>query len=222
MGCEGQARGWHGRFKRTLSLPERFWSKVDKSGTCWIWIGGRYPDGYGLFHILVSGRWRLIAAHRVAYELAGGTLQGGLTIDHLCRNRLCVRSSHLEQVTRGENTLRGLGPPAKNSRKTHCKRGHALQGENLFIGRNGYRQCATCLRLRSRAGYERRRYRKMCRTDSIDAPSINATIGVPPPQVNTATVIETSLHRAPSLMNSGPPEDPNHPEAEYLTRPEKS
>ena len=35
-----------------------------------------------------------------------------------------------------------------NARKTHCKRGHPLSGENLAIGTNGSRQCRACAKIR--------------------------------------------------------------------------
>ncbi len=35
--------------------------------------------------------------------------------------------------------------------KTHCPQGHPYSGENLFVRKNGKRECKTCMRLRSRA-----------------------------------------------------------------------
>ena len=45
-------------------------------------------------------------AHRAAYALDVGPIPEGLTIDHLCRVRHCVRPDHLEPVTQAENTRR--------------------------------------------------------------------------------------------------------------------
>lgn len=91
---------------------ERFLSKVDTAGDgCWEWIGARHRNGYGLFqagrrspanHAVPEG------AHRVAYRLFVGTIPENAVIDHLCRNRACVRPEHLEAVSSGENTRRGL------------------------------------------------------------------------------------------------------------------
>lgn len=55
-------------------------------------------------------------AHRYAYELAYGPIAEGLVIDHLCRNKPCVRPDHLEAVTNAENIRRGKN--AKVSDKT--------------------------------------------------------------------------------------------------------
>ena len=49
-----------------MNEKERFMSKVDTSGECWIWTG--YCDkkmGYGMFWM--NGTMRL--SHRVAYEM---------------------------------------------------------------------------------------------------------------------------------------------------------
>ena len=41
---------------------ERFWAKVEKTETCWIWTGTRMRGGYG--HLVVGGVG--IRAHRYA------------------------------------------------------------------------------------------------------------------------------------------------------------
>ena len=44
-----------------LSIPERFWSKVNKTDTCWLWIASTDHGGYGRF--FVSGK-KFDSAHR--------------------------------------------------------------------------------------------------------------------------------------------------------------
>ena len=121
-----------------------FWAKVEKTDDCWAWRGRINSDGYGR-HYLSTGD---VAAHRLAYELCVGPIPKGLTIDHLCRNRGCVNPGHMEPVTNRENVLRGVSPAAVNARKTHCKHGHPLSGENLMIVPRG-RECRECGRLKS-------------------------------------------------------------------------
>src|SRR5258706_11387542 len=101
----------------------RFWTKVDRSaGTegCWPWLAYKKPEGYGHFRI---GR-DIKLVHRISYEMLIGAIPEGLQLDHLCRIRSCVNPLHLEPVTNKENVLRGEGITAKQSRQTHCLRGH--------------------------------------------------------------------------------------------------
>lgn len=107
---------------------------------CWQWIGNKTGLGYG--YIKCDGRRRL--AHRVAYELHRGPIPDGLVLDHLCRHSWCVNPYHLEAVTQGENTRRGVGISVRNARKTHCPQGHPYSGNNVRYHANGDRICRTC------------------------------------------------------------------------------
>lgn len=113
---------------------------------CWLWTAGwNRKIGYGLMYVRGRGRFGIEYAHRLSYELFNGPLVKGMTIDHLCRVRLCVNPKHLEQVTRGENVLRGIGFAAVNARKTHCDRGHAYSVENSpSWNRKNNRICKAC------------------------------------------------------------------------------
>ncbi len=124
-------------------MMERFWSKVDKSGSCWVWTASR-NSGYGQFAIRTGTP---VLAHRVAWELTRGPVPEGMQLDHLCRNRLCVNPDHLEPVTNRQNTLRGIGPTAVNARKTECKRGHSLA--DAYVSK-GMRYCRTCALVKQR------------------------------------------------------------------------
>ena len=146
LGCVMKARPWR----------ERLWEKVDKSGDCWVWTASVDGGGYG--QIAVNGTVR--GVHRISYEETAGPIPDGLEIDHLCRNRRCVRPSHLEAVSHRENILRGISFSAENARKTHCPRGHPLSGSNILMHRFlriGKRVCRTCTNEQQRAAYHRRK-----------------------------------------------------------------
>jgi hypothetical protein len=87
-------------------LPGRFWSKCipEPNSGCWLWTAYLDRDGYGTIRIGLA-KFR---AHRVAYDAKKQTIPPGLQIDHLCRTPCCVNPEHLEAVTPGENTRRGL------------------------------------------------------------------------------------------------------------------
>jgi hypothetical protein len=138
-----------------------FWEWVDKDSSpdgCWMWTGrdfNKKPHGsYGMWKDL-TGKRRL--AHRVAYELAVGPIPEGLTLDHLCRVTLCVNPAHLEAVTQGVNTLRGVGPSAVNARRSHCSHGHVFDEANTYVTPDGRRQCRACNRARTDRYYLRKR-----------------------------------------------------------------
>jgi hypothetical protein len=120
---------------------------------CWTWVGSRDPEGYGQS----SRRGQVLKAHRMAWVALVGPIEDRLQLDHLCRFRACVRPAHLEPVTHRENTLRGIGPSARNARKTHCANGHSLSGSNLRITRRGNRECVECRRIWNRENMRRAR-----------------------------------------------------------------
>lgn len=117
----------------------RFWEKVEKTpDSCWLWTGTKDRNGYGLAMKTV--------AHRVAYAIEVGPIPAGLTLDHMCRNRACVRPSHLRPCTMRENVLaphsRSLS--ALNAAKTHCSAGHPFSRANTRVNSKGHRSCARC------------------------------------------------------------------------------
>ena len=138
---------------------ERFWEKVDRSGVsdCWLWTGAIQPNGYGRFwHYGKQGY-----AHRAAYRMFVGPIPEGLQLDHLCRVRHCVNPDHLEAVTLKENLNRGFGgSPGGRARattqlaKAQCSNGHPYSKENLWVSKNGWRQCRACGRENKRKHYK--------------------------------------------------------------------
>lgn len=120
-------------------LEERFYSRIDYDGlvptlrpdlgACHLWTASRDSDGYGMFRAgsLTDGSRRLEKAHRLAWELEHGAIPDGLTVDHLCFVRHCVRTSHMELVPQAVNTLRAqVGRDPQSGRLTSTA--HSLQG----------------------------------------------------------------------------------------------
>ncbi len=145
-------------------IVKRFFSKVNKDGPlppgrpelgpCWLWRSPPGAGGYGSFYFQRK-QW---LAHRASYTILVGEIPAGLTIDHLCSVRSCVRPSHLEAVTLLENLRRAdVWRRRSEAQKalTHCPNGHPYSGENLGIRKDGTRACRTCARRHSKESRER-------------------------------------------------------------------
>ena len=84
------------------SLSERFWEKVEKTRSCWIWKGHTRGGGYGairLGHAVEGSK----PAHIVSWEMKHGPIPKGLFVLHKCDNRPCIRPSHLRLGTQLDN-----------------------------------------------------------------------------------------------------------------------
>jgi hypothetical protein len=90
---------WLGVDMANGSAEERFWAKVQKTDTCWLYTAGWKNQGYGMFYV-DAGRHHVLA-HRYSYELAKGPIPDGLEIDHrhTCPKN-CVNPDHLRLATR--------------------------------------------------------------------------------------------------------------------------
>lgn len=121
---------------------------VEDERGCWIWQKRLDKDGYGA---IVIDRMRF-RAHRFAYEWFVGPVPVGLVLDHLCRVTSCVNPHHLEPVTSGENTRRGVNHHAS---RTHCPQGHPYEGANLIIDGTS-RKCRTCVNERQKIYHARK------------------------------------------------------------------
>lgn len=123
------------RCKAGTPTWDRFWSKVKKSDR--------------------------IKCHRLSLMLMGVEIPPGMFVDHICRNRKCVRPEHLRVVTPKTNSLENsIGPIAVNARKTKCKRGHPFVEGNIRYMKTKYggvgRCCIICHRAGSIESYHRR------------------------------------------------------------------
>lgn len=129
---------------------ENFWKNVQITDGCWVWLGYKDRDGYGIFN-RKRGTLGTRRAHRIAYELEHGLVPPG-HLDHLCRNRACIRPSHLEPVTAKVNAERG-----EKAQKTHCVRGHEFNEANTYVKPNGNRACKACHKGREKTPEAKRR-----------------------------------------------------------------
>lgn len=85
--------------RKALPAEDRFWSRVNKTSTCWVWQGAPWAFGYG--RIEVNGRG--VSTHRFSWERHNGKIPEGMSVLHKCDVPLCVNPAHLFLGTQEDN-----------------------------------------------------------------------------------------------------------------------
>lgn len=147
-------------------VQQRFWSKVNVSGDCWLWQGPRTTNGYGN---LRWGNADHMAAHRYSYALHHGPIADGLFVCHRCDTPTCVRPEHLFLGTHRDN-MRDCAAKGRIysplGAASCCPNGHAYTDENTARTDSG-RRCRTCLARSRRAVSARRRAQTRARVGAL-------------------------------------------------------
>lgn len=127
-----------------MNLEKRFWIKVKKTDSCWLWMAGKFHFGHGRFKIRNKNK----QAHRVSWEMKNGPIPNGMLVCHKCDVPSCVNPDHLFLGTYKDNMqdslLKGRNYEAN---RTHCPKGHPYSIENTQIY-NNKRKCKTCSKQR--------------------------------------------------------------------------
>lgn len=96
-------------------IRERFWSKVRRTDSCWLWTAANRGNGYGCMRVSRM----LIDSHVLSWRIEnnGSPLPPGMIVCHRCDVRGCVRPDHLflgtysdnlrDSMSKGRTFLRG-------------------------------------------------------------------------------------------------------------------
>lgn len=120
---------------------KRFWDKVEKTQTCWLWKAAK-RNGYGA----IKYKGKIYGAHRFSWFLINGYFPYRLLL-HKCNNRLCVNTSHLYEGDHKQNTQDSIKAGTHNTNKGIIKAPH---GTNRRYSSHKCR-CGLCVQAHSDA-----------------------------------------------------------------------
>lgn len=139
---------------KDISREERFFQKVNKTDSCWLWTGALNARGYGS----LATDTKTMSAHRYSYIIHKGEIPDGLIICHTCDVPSCVNPEHLWAGTYSENTRDMFDKGRQgtsNRKKDGCRKGHSFDEFEplVYVKKQGrqvgkeYRICRECKRI---------------------------------------------------------------------------
>jgi hypothetical protein len=118
----------------------RFWSRVNKTDSCWLWTGALSHGAYGT----ISTDKKQMGVHRFSWILHNGPIPNGLHVLHNCPGgdcTACVNPKHLWLGTQADNDRDRdeKGRTAKNEQHWRAKltAQQVLEIRKLYTGAMG-------------------------------------------------------------------------------------
>ncbi len=145
---EGSAHVGRKGGKIKLSVADKFWARVDRTGgekECWPFSGGyKAKGGHGQIVIGTRGKHGtgiLIGSHRLAWILTNGPIPDEMCVCHKCDNPPCCNPSHLFLGTALENfdDMRRKGRARGGSLPGEQNRNSKLNEQQVLEIREKYR-----------------------------------------------------------------------------------
>lgn len=98
----------------TVTVPYRVSERAHSRWTespdgCWVSTYSVGSHGYAQIGWQDGTERHAVLAHRASWSYENGQLPMGLTLDHVCKNRRCVRPLHLRLLSNYENARRNSG-----------------------------------------------------------------------------------------------------------------
>lgn len=85
--------------RQELRIEDALLRKVEKTDSCWNWVGNKDSLGYGRLKF----QGKTVSAHRASYLIWVEEIPEDLVIDHICHNTSCVNPDHLRAGTQKQN-----------------------------------------------------------------------------------------------------------------------
>lgn len=82
----------------TKRTKNPIWEDRGFSSRCLIWQGAKTEKGYGLQYFRRKGKTLKRRVHRVQYEKKFGTIPLNHDLHHLCKQKDCINTNHLQPV----------------------------------------------------------------------------------------------------------------------------
>lgn len=97
-----------------ISIEQRLKNYVRNEHDCWIFLGNKDRDGYGVFS---HGRGKQLRAHRASFEFYKSKITNGMFVCHSCDTPSCINPEHLFLGTAKQNTQDMIS----KGRKANCQ-----------------------------------------------------------------------------------------------------
>ena len=93
--------------KSPENQEQRFWSKVNKTESCWLWTASTDDCGYGILTRTLGNENERVSykAHRLSYEMHKGEIPEGSYVCHTCDVPSCVNPDHLWLGSQKDNMV---------------------------------------------------------------------------------------------------------------------